>query len=113
MAEELISTDEAILDSIGEGDDQQVTDEGTSSEDTGTTTDTGEATLQPVVNKVLRTAMEKTHQEKRLVVPKTSLTHKEILSPQEEKRGASTKQHKERKQEPIQQQRKSQPSKRK
>ena len=44
MAEELISTDEAILDSIGEGDDQQVTDEGTSSEDTGTTTDTGEAT---------------------------------------------------------------------
>ena len=43
MAEELISTDEAILDSIGEGDDQQVTDEGTSSEDTGATTDTGEA----------------------------------------------------------------------
>ena len=42
MAEELISTDEAILDSIGEGDDQQVTDEGTSSEDTGATTDTGE-----------------------------------------------------------------------
>ena len=44
MAEELISTDEAILDSIGEGDDQQVTDEGTSSEDTGATTDTGEET---------------------------------------------------------------------
>ena len=44
MAEELISTDEAILDSIGEGDDQQVTDEGTSSEDTGATTDTGETT---------------------------------------------------------------------
>ena len=42
MAEELISTDEAILDSIGEGDDQQITDEGTSSEDTGATTDTGE-----------------------------------------------------------------------
>ena len=44
MAEGLINTDEAILDSIGEGDDQQVTDEGTSSEDTGATTDTGEAT---------------------------------------------------------------------
>jgi hypothetical protein len=42
MAEELISTDEAILDSIGEGDDQQITDEGTSSEDTGATTDAGE-----------------------------------------------------------------------
>jgi hypothetical protein len=42
MAEELISTDEAILDSIGEGDDQQITDEGTSSEDTGETTDPGE-----------------------------------------------------------------------
>ena len=42
MAEGLINTDEAILDSIGEGDDQQVTDEGTSSEDTGATTDTGE-----------------------------------------------------------------------
>jgi hypothetical protein len=42
MAEELINTDEAILDSIGEGDDQQATDESTSSEDTGATTDSGE-----------------------------------------------------------------------
>jgi len=42
MAEELISTDEAILDSIGEGDDQQTTDESIDSEDTGETTDPGE-----------------------------------------------------------------------
>jgi hypothetical protein len=44
MAEELISTDEAILDSIGEGDDQPITDEGISGEDTGATTDPGEET---------------------------------------------------------------------
>jgi len=44
MNEELISTDEAILDSIGEGDDQQTTDEGTSGEDTGATTDSDKET---------------------------------------------------------------------
>ena len=40
---ELVTTDEAILDSIGEGDVESNSDEGVSNEDTGTTTDTTEA----------------------------------------------------------------------
>ena len=99
MAEEdvLVSTDEAILDSIGEG-DEQATTPSDGEEDTGE---------QPVVNKVLTEAVQRSRNGK-LMVPKTSLEGTERSLQRLDGRDGFTRLDSERRIGPIKQQQKQQ-----